>query len=171
MNKVQKENLEKGLAAYRKEPALCIELLTPLLNTDLSDEDRGRVVYALGNACFISAENTKAMQYLMEALHYYNSHNNREMLPHIKSLIGVLFMNQGNLSGSMDAFERNSSLRKKKIITMASSKEVRTWGRLCFWAPSMKTVSATCVMLQIPLMPIRKFCIRQNPFRFITVSM
>lgn len=64
------------------------------------------VKQCLGNACFMDADSLQAIGMLNEAADLYHEHHHPMEAGKALSMLGVIFMNQGNLAAAMEAYTR-----------------------------------------------------------------
>lgn len=109
----------------RSDPQKCITLISEIMreaNAANEYDVLGELYYSLGYAYFILSDTDNCTRYFNTASHFLLHYEDYDTACHVISMLGVSYMNQGNLASALEAYSRELQIAEQQNLPLSHYK-------------------------------------------------
>lgn len=106
----------------RSDPQKCITLISEIMreaNAANEYDVLGELYYSLGYAYFILSDTDNCTRYFNTASHFLLHYKDFDTACHVISMLGVSYMNQGNLANALEAYSRELEIAEQQNLPLS----------------------------------------------------
>ncbi|WP_036610095.1 diguanylate cyclase [Oribacterium sp. P6A1] len=106
----------------RSDPQKCITLISEIMreaNAANEYDVLGELYYSLGYAYFILSDTDNCTRYFNTASHFLLNYKDYDTACHVISMLGVSYMNQGNLANALEAYSRELEIAEQQNLPLS----------------------------------------------------
>ncbi len=106
----------------RSDPQQCILLISEIMreaNQGNEYDVLGQLYYCLGYAYFILSDTENCIRYFNTAHRFFILHKDYDSACHVISMLGVSYMNQGNLANALDTYSQELEIAELQNLPLS----------------------------------------------------
>ncbi len=142
----------------RSDPQKCITLISEIMreaNAANEYDVLGELYYSLGYAYFILSDTDNCTRYFNTASHFLLSYKDYDTACHVISMLGVSYMNQGNLANALEAYSRELEIAEQQNLPLSIYKSYMHFAQCLYfknlYAESLKySLKADLIVKKYP---------------------